>query len=68
MINNVPTLTDAWYIVVLVCVAMYLAVKAVESVQATTDEDNIGQGYIGQAAVFGVAAFTLFCVARGILL
>ena len=68
MTNNVPTLTDSWYILVLVCVAMYLCVKAAESVQATTDEDNIGQGYIGQAVIFGVAAITLFCIARGILL
>ena len=68
MNNNVPTLTDAWYILVLVCVATYLVIKAVESVQATKDPDNIGQGYIGQAVVFGVSAITLFCVAKEFLL
>ena len=68
MTNNVPTLEISWYIVVLVCVAMYMLVKAVESVQATKDPDNIGQGYIGQAVVFGVAAITLLFAAKEMLL
>ena len=64
MIDNVPTLVEAFQIVVLVFTAVYLLCRTIDAAHNAAKEENIGQGYLGVTVCLTISTLTLLYTAK----